>query len=157
MNLWWGWALVLCLLISAVLGTWAARRGPRSRVLVVPWLLTGVAAACSAFLTWDELTASEDELADAVEQVADRLDGESFVLPAVELRRQVGAELGHPVDLASRVDTGPHTAERQETAYDVTLRARDGGPAGCLTVVVTRADDGHRMAVRAAEGRCAAS
>lgn len=157
MNLWLSWALVVGLLLSAALGTLASRRGSRSRILLVPWFVAAVATATVAYLTWDELEVSDAELDDAVTEVADRLDGASYVLPALELRRQVGVELGHPVDLVSTGDAEPDTAERQQTAYDVTPRADDDGPAMCLTVVTTGDAGGQRMDVSADPGRCGAT
>lgn len=150
-----GWALVVGLLVSAAVATLATRGGgARSRLLVLPWILVAVATLGLAVVSWDELDVSQGELDQAVQEVADRLDGATYVLPALELRRQVGEELGHPVDLAALVGTGPDTPERQEAAYDVTPRAEDDGPAMCLTVVVT---DAGQMGVSADTGRCEAT
>ena len=97
---------------------------------------------------------SQDELADAAGRVADRLDGAAYVLPALELRRELSVELGHPVDLVLTADVEPDTADRQQTAYDVTLRATDSGPAMCFTVTVTRGGNGQTMNVSSADGLC---
>jgi len=120
----------------------------------VPWLFALAAVASAACVSWEESPVSQDELSLAVGQVAERLDGAGYVLPERELRRQLGAELGHPVDLVSTANPGPDTAERQQNLYDVTPRADPDGPAMCRTVVVTSDDAGPRTSTATDAARC---
>lgn len=157
MNLLLLWSLALGIVVCAVVATIASAGGEDKRLVrVVPWAVALAATTAVAIASWDQTHVSQDELDGAVQRVAEQLDGASYVVPPRELRRQVSEQLDSPVDMYTTPNDAPNTVDVQRTFYEVQERATEGGPTGCLTVTVTRADAGDpgSMALDASSGPC---